>query len=65
MRQVASHHTVTMARKTIILLVLVALCAVATGCIIRYHGQEQFALDPDMDLWIHHPQGGSNSVEMR
>lgn len=53
-----------MARKTLLLLLLVAVCALVGGCIIRYHGQELYAVDPDMDIWIHHPQGGSNAVEL-
>lgn len=37
--------------------VLVLSCG---GCVLRYRGQEAVAVDPDLDIWMHHPQQGTN-----
>lgn len=34
---------------------------IACGCALRWNGQERFAIDPDADLWIHHPQVGATN----
>lgn len=37
---------------------LLLLAAALWGCAIRWGGQEKLGVDPDVDLWIHHPQQG-------
>ena len=36
------------------------LALLACGCAVRYQGRELLNLDPDVDVWMHHPQAPTN-----
>lgn len=45
-------------------LVLVLLL-VLTGCLIKWRGQDLLSVDPDAQIWVHHPENSTNDVPPR
>lgn len=44
---------------------LLLLLSILCGCVVRWNGQDKFGIDPDADLWIHHPQSGTTNEPPR
>lgn len=48
----------TFPRRLVLAWCLVATVVALASCSLRWQGREALGWDPDLDVWMHHPQRG-------